>query len=236
MTLDASRISNEIRHIVRTAGARDDQRACVELARRIAADWELTGELRRKSITAAISNAGTQPYRRFGISVADFAEAILTSLSSQVGSPDLGAWIERFRAYAIRQLASDLGSRAEAPARALLQTFLAARYETFREVPTGRGRTDILVGSAHGEIIEVKMWRGQTYFDDGLDEVGDYMRTQEKGHAYYVVFDFNDRDRTPEQIDEERRTASAVVSIRWIVVPAVAPSKLGRRRRRSASV
>lgn len=232
----ASRIANAIREIVRNRGARDDQDASVELARRILSDWEMKGVPNRRSIQAAISAAGTRPYRRFGIRGADFSQAILTSLGSMAETPHLGMWIERFRKHAIRELASDLAGRDETTARALLETFLAARYETFREVTTGRGRTDIRVGCTRGEIIEVKMWRHQSYFDDGLDEVREYLRTEGRDHAYYVVVDYNDRDRKPDQIDEERSLDSVVISVRWIVVPAVAPSKLGRHRRRSASV
>jgi hypothetical protein len=61
--------------------------------------------------------------------------------------------------------------------------------DTLVEVPSGRGRTDILIlykGSK--EIIETKVYLDQGYFDQGKTQLVDYLLSEGLEQGYYVVF------------------------------------------------
>jgi type II secretory pathway predicted ATPase ExeA len=81
--------------------------------------------------------------------------------------------------------------------------------ETFVEVPSGRGRTDILI--LHGEkkyIIETKIFTTQTRFKQGQAQLADYLATEGVTEGYYVVFS-NKHERGDtlyfdEQVDDKR--------------------------------
>ena len=61
--------------------------------------------------------------------------------------------------------------------------------DTLVEVPSGRGRTDILIlykGSK--EIIETKVYLDQGYFDQGKTQLVDYLVSEGLDQGFYVVF------------------------------------------------
>ena len=61
--------------------------------------------------------------------------------------------------------------------------------ETFIEVPSGRGRTDILIlykGKKY--IIETKIFTDQAYFQRGKHQLAHYLATEGLQQGYYVVF------------------------------------------------
>ena len=61
--------------------------------------------------------------------------------------------------------------------------------ETFIEVPSGRGRTDILIlYRAQKSIIETKIFTDQSYFQQGKHQLADYLSTESLTEGYYVVF------------------------------------------------
>ncbi len=231
--VSVARIANSVRNVVRAHDGRDDQEAAVRIARLIASGMENGAGLDRALVLNAMREAGTQPFRRFGIRKDELADEVVTELRALVPSLTLDDWIARFRQFSIRQLARDLSERAEAPIRSHLQTFLAAKYHTFREVESGKGRTDILVGTREGDIIEVKVWRDQRYFDDGIVELTEYLRTEGKALGYYVVVAYNDTVVPRSQENTTITRDGKTILVRWIVMPAVAPSKLALQRRKA---
>lgn len=61
--------------------------------------------------------------------------------------------------------------------------------QTFVEVPSGRGRTDILIlYRDHKYLIETKVFTDQQYFEQGKQQLADYLATEGLDEGYYVVF------------------------------------------------
>jgi len=70
-------------------------------------------------------------------------------------------------------------------------TFFLAQLgaESFIEVPSGRGRTDILILYRRQKyIIETKVFTSLTRFENGKHQLADYVRTEGIDEGYYVVF------------------------------------------------
>lgn len=114
--------------------------------------------------------------------------------------------------------------------RHLLSAFLAQR--TYGQVESGDGYIDLLL--VEGYPIETKIWRGKAYFEEGLEELSEYMRTQGVNEGYYVIFDptieneFRRRDGPDSFVmDYEGRTVFVV----FILIARVPPSKKLRRER-----
>lgn len=60
---------------------------------------------------------------------------------------------------------------------------------TFVEVPSGRGRTDILILHQDRKyLIETKVFSDQYYFQQGKQQLADYLDTEGLTEGYYVVF------------------------------------------------
>lgn len=61
--------------------------------------------------------------------------------------------------------------------------------QTFIEVPSGRGRTDILVLYRNRKyIIETKVFTNTAYFQKGKAQLADYLTSEGLDEGYYVVF------------------------------------------------
>ncbi|MEZ4862443.1 MAG: hypothetical protein R3C14_14105 [Caldilineaceae bacterium] len=61
--------------------------------------------------------------------------------------------------------------------------------ETFVEVPSGPGRLDlIVVYQGQRYVVETKIWRGRAEFDKGLQQLADYLETEDVQEGYFVVF------------------------------------------------
>ena len=54
-------------------------------------------------------------------------------------------------------------------------------------------RMDIVVtyGSRQKEVIELKIWRGEEYHQQGLEQFSGYLDFQNLKHGYLLIFDFN---------------------------------------------
>ena len=64
------------------------------------------------------------------------------------------------------------------------------------EVQTGRGRMDILI--THNQrkyIVETKIWRGETRYQAGKQQLAAYLTLESADEGYYIVFDHR---QTPE--------------------------------------
>jgi effector-binding domain-containing protein len=61
--------------------------------------------------------------------------------------------------------------------------------QTFVEVPTGRGRTDILIlYRSKKYIIETKIFNDKSSFEKGKRQLAEYLKSEGLDDGYYVVF------------------------------------------------
>ncbi|GAK57271.1 hypothetical protein U27_04236 [Candidatus Vecturithrix granuli] len=61
--------------------------------------------------------------------------------------------------------------------------------QTFIEVPSGRGRTDILILHRNRKyIIETKVFTNNAYFQKGKRQLAEYLQSEGLNEGYYVVF------------------------------------------------
>jgi hypothetical protein len=69
--------------------------------------------------------------------------------------------------------------------------FLSQRLggQTYLEVPSGRGRIDILIRyQAYSYVIENKVYSDDTYFKKGKGQLAEYLKSEKLEEGYYVVF------------------------------------------------
>jgi len=81
--------------------------------------------------------------------------------------------------------------------------------QTFIEVPTGRGRTDILILYKHHKyVVETKRFVNNYYFKQGKGQLAEYLKSERISEGYYVVFSnlHTDKDElfSSELIQEKR--------------------------------
>ncbi len=61
--------------------------------------------------------------------------------------------------------------------------------QTYVEVPSGRGRTDILIRyQGQSNLIETKIYSDNTYFKRGKGQLAEYLKSERLSEGYYVVF------------------------------------------------
>ncbi len=109
---------------------------------------------------------------------------------------ELNALLEEYRAYVQRRgfRAFDQENLREAAFHYSLDGFLNFFIErlggqTFIEVPSGRGRVDILIRyQQHSYIIETKRFTDNTYFKRGKAQLAAYLKSEGLTEGYYVVF------------------------------------------------
>jgi hypothetical protein len=76
--------------------------------------------------------------------------------------------------------------------------------ETFVEVPTGRGRTDILIlYQGQRYIVETKIFTDQSYFVKGKRQLAAYLKSEGLSEGYYVVFSNKHIETDPLYFEEE---------------------------------
>ena len=87
----------------------------------------------------------------------------------------------------------------------------------YMEVPTGRGRMDLIIfHNQRKYVIETKIWRSERHYADGKNQLAAYLSTEGVAEGYYVVFDHRE---TPEQ-RTETETINELM-IRSYVIPVV---------------
>ena len=111
--------------------------------------------------------------------------------------------------------------------RHLLLTYLDSFVKTVGgimsfEVPTGRGKMDLLI--THNQrkyIVETKIWRGNTRYQAGKAQLAAYLKLEKVQEGYYVVFDHR---KEPEPRVETDQFDG--LTIRSYVIPVIqeAPS------------
>lgn len=143
----------------------------------------------------------------------------------------------RYRQFAIRSLSRQFGGKTHAHEDELrnnLLTYLPERGYT--EVPTGRGRTDIIL-LRPSAVIEVKVWETRLLYEDGIVELGKYLHTERPDAAAMVVF--GEARRPPPIITDATQAIAEHRALHGIDVPVVvipfemdAPSRAGREERK----
>jgi len=87
----------------------------------------------------------------------------------------------------------------------------------YMEVPTGRGRMDLII--LHNErkyIVETKIWRSESGYTDQKQQLAAYPATEGVTEGYYVVFDHRE---APEPRTETETING--LTIRSYVIPVV---------------
>ena len=101
---------------------------------------------------------------------------------------------------------------------AYLDQFVASvNGAMYMEVPTGRGRMDLLI--LHNEkkyIVETKIWRSDRHYTQGKQQLAAYLITEGVSEGYYVVFDHR-------EVPEPRSETETIdgLTLRSYVIPVV---------------
>jgi hypothetical protein len=109
---------------------------------------------------------------------------------------NINALLKTYRAYIHRRgfRAFDTENLKEGACHYSLDgyiNFFVERLEgqTYIEVPSGRGRTDILIRyREQSYIIEVKIFSDDSYFKKGKGQLAAYLQSEGLAEGYYVVF------------------------------------------------
>lgn len=123
---------------------------------------------------------------------------------------NLPAILSQYRAYVRRRghQAFDTDQLKEGAWHYSLDGFINFFIErlggsTFVEVPSGRGRTDILIlHKNHKYIIETKIFTDQYYYQQGKEQLADYLAAEGLAEGHYVVFSNKHRESDPLDFDE----------------------------------
>ena len=87
----------------------------------------------------------------------------------------------------------------------------------YLEVPTGRGRMDLLIRHNQRKyIVETKIWGGEARYQAGKAQLAAYIRIEKAKEGYYVVFDHRN---TPEPRVETETLDG--ITIRSYVIPVI---------------
>ncbi len=103
----------------------------------------------------------------------------------------------------------------------LLATYLDTFVRTMRgnlylELPTGRGRMDLVVLHRDRKyIVEFKIWGSEREYQGGKKQLAAYLQLEEASEGYYVVFDHreNPEPRTETEIVEGFKIRSYVIPV-----------------------
>ena len=87
----------------------------------------------------------------------------------------------------------------------------------YMEVPTGRGRMDLVIlHTGRKYIVETKVWRSERSYTEGKQQLAAYLSTEGVTDGYYVVFDHRE---APEPRTETETING--LTIRSYVIPVV---------------
>ena len=86
----------------------------------------------------------------------------------------------------------------------------------YLEVPTGRGRADLVISySRQTYIVETKVWRSERNYQAGKQQLATYLKSESATEGYYVVFDYreNPDPRAETDIVDGRTIHSYVIPV-----------------------
>ncbi|MCP4579968.1 MAG: hypothetical protein GY839_00005, partial [candidate division Zixibacteria bacterium] len=124
------------------------------------------------------------------------AHDTLSQYQSADGGLNINALLKEYRRYVHRRgfRAFDTDNLKEAAWHYSLDGFIYFFVErlgglTFIEIPSGRGRIDILIRYRDKSyIIETKLFSDNTYFKRGKGQLAEYLKSEGLAEGYYVVF------------------------------------------------
>lgn len=167
----------------------------------------------------------------------DLVREIVKLAKGVSARPGLREVLLDFRQDAIRNLSRQFGGKPkdEDALRNYLLMYLPTRG--YAEAHTGKGKTDVLIPRPDDAVIETKIWTAPQKFEDGMTELGEYIRTERPKQAAMVVF--GDRDPLPSIIQDHREAIAEVRELEGLQVPVIVvpfdveyPSKVGESERR----
>jgi tetratricopeptide (TPR) repeat protein len=145
--------------------------------------------------------------------------------------------VERFKSFVEARTYPDFyiqGKPQEQIGRAVLLAFL--RDRGFSEVPMRGGRVDVLV--VHREVtfvVELKVWRGPQYHEDGIAELQEYVANgavPDLGGMTYIVLDATESGKAVEYVEGNKRPENVDVVV--VRINPSTPSRKGRESRRKS--
>ncbi|HUF54656.1 MAG TPA: hypothetical protein VMR52_12910 [Dehalococcoidia bacterium] len=228
-------MNSAIRDLIEREGWHDPDNFSLRLAQSVS-DYISRGydidQAIRLSVQAISTKFYTQNRGAKSILLTSLPEVLM---SREILDEGLLEPLRRFKDFAEHQLVSDLTKQqTEEVCRSHLQTAIHGLGRTYREVPLGAGRSDILIFLPDSrEVVEAKLWKGRQYHEDGLAELTNYLKSERLARGYYVVFEFYKLDPlTPE---EEAASCEGIdVHVLYVHLPLTPPSKLGRERRKAS--
>jgi hypothetical protein len=144
-----------------------------------------------KCIITAFRPVSNGETRHYGLKVNDSFDEYLKD-----GGLNIHAILNKYRQYVRRRgfKAFDTENLKEAAWHYSLDGFInffieALDGQTFIEVPSGAGRTDILIVYKNRRyIIETKIFSDNTRFKKGKGQLAEYLKSESLDEGYYVVF------------------------------------------------
>jgi len=162
------------------------------------------------------------------------------------GGLNLNALLTAYRAYVQRRgfRAFDTGNLRESACHYSLDGYLnffiqQLGGQSYVEVPSGKGRIDILIRyQQQSYIIETKLFYHATYFKEGKGQLAAYVATEGLTEGYYVVF--SDLHTAADQLYSEEIVAGKRIFTHIILTNFEQPSTLPvpaelRQRKRKKS-
>ena len=150
------------------------------------------------------------------------------------GRIDIKALLDNFRDFIIRagfRILQVPDTPQESVGRHLLLAYLDQFIKLIGgfmhiEVPTGRGRMDIII--IHNQekyIVETKIWRGDNRYQTGKRQLAAYLRSEGVTEGYYVVFDHrqNPESGSPSVTGKGQIETETIdgLTVRSYVIPVI---------------
>ena len=163
----------------------------------------------------------------------DAREGFLDYLTS-TGRIDMESLLDNFRDFIARagfRILQVPDTPQESVGRHLLLAYLDQFVKIvggimYLEVPTGRGRMDlIIVHNQRKYVVETKVWRGENRYQSGKKQLAAYLKSEGMAEGYYVVFDHR---QNPEPRVETETIGD--LAIRSYIIPVIQelPSEISR--------
>ncbi len=151
---------------------------------------------------------------------------------TDTGEIEMRALLDNFRDFIARagfRILQVPQTPQESVGRHLLLTYLDGFVQTvggsmYLEVQTGRGRIDLcIIYNQRKYIVETKIWRGESRYQTGKQQLAAYLKLEKAIEGYYVVFDHR---KVPEPRVETETVDG--FTIRSYVIPVIqqSPSSL----------
>ncbi|MYK20354.1 hypothetical protein F4055_19660 [Candidatus Poribacteria bacterium] len=142
------------------------------------------------------------------------------------GEIEMVALLDNFRDFIVRagfRILQVPETPQESVGRHLLFAYLDAFVRRIGgmmhiEAQTGRGRMDILITHNRQKyIVETKVWRGESRYQAGKQQLAAYLKSEGATEGYYVVFDH--RKEAESRVETE--TLAGDLTIRSYVIPVI---------------